>query len=78
MTKKLKDKIKKLDGKYITDDDDNVIFAEINLTDVFNNQIKAPKKSLEYTYENKLGYSDEEINKLREQEKKDREGKTNE
>ncbi len=44
MTKKTKDMVEELGGKYITDDNDNVIFAEINLTDVFNNQIKPPKE----------------------------------
>ena len=58
MSKKLKDKIKKLGGKCITDDNDNVIFSEINLT---------------YTYENKFDYSDEQVKKLREQEKNDKE-----
>ena len=73
MTKKTKNKIEDLGGKCITDDDDNVIFAEINLTDVFNNQIKPPKEPLEYTYEHKYDYSDEEIEQLREQERKDNE-----
>jgi|TARA_R100000458_G_C8109966_1_gene133129 hypothetical protein len=63
MSKKLKDKIEKLGGKCITDDDGNVIFSEINLT---------------YTYENKFDYSDEQVKKLREQEKNDKEKNTNE
>ena len=54
---KVKDKIEKLGGKCITDDDDNVIFSEIDLT---------------YTYENKFDYTDKEIKKLRNQEKKDK------
>ena len=56
----MKDKIEKLGGKCITDDDDNVIFSEIDLT---------------YTYENKFDYSDEQVKKLREQEKNDKEKK---
>jgi hypothetical protein len=75
MTKKTKNIIEELGGKCITDDNDNVIFSEINLTDVFNNHIKPRKEEpLEYTYENKLDYSDEQVNQLREQEKKDNEG----
>lgn len=76
MTKKTKDIVEELGGNCITNNDDNVIFAEIDLTDVFNNQIKPRKEEpLEYTYENKYDYSDEEVDQLREQEKREEENK---